>query len=127
MERLDNLIFNSLNQTKDIDIMWMLSPPCQPYTRQGNMKDTSDTRARPFLHLLSLLHSTAYSPRYILLENVANFELSLTLKLFKDALNNGGYNYQEFLISPLMIAIPNQRLRYFLIVYYIYIYIYYIG
>lgn len=32
--------------------LWTLSPPCQPYTRQGLKKDASDGRAASFLSIL---------------------------------------------------------------------------
>jgi len=33
----------------------MMSPPCQPFTRQGLKKDVQDTRTQPLLHILKLL------------------------------------------------------------------------
>src|SRR5260370_38814731 len=30
---------------------WLLSPPCQPYTRGGNLKDDEDNRSAGLLHL----------------------------------------------------------------------------
>ena len=35
--------------------LWMLAPPCQPFTRRGLQQDTADGRAASFLKLLSLL------------------------------------------------------------------------
>lgn len=35
--------------------IWMLSPPCQPYTRRGARRDAEDPRASSFLHLISLI------------------------------------------------------------------------
>jgi site-specific DNA-cytosine methylase len=32
--------------------LWMLAPPCQPYTRQGLRRDASDARASSFLDLV---------------------------------------------------------------------------
>lgn len=32
--------------------LWLLSPPCQPYTRQGLKKGSEDARASSFLSLL---------------------------------------------------------------------------
>jgi hypothetical protein len=29
----------------------MMSPPCQPHTRQGNRKDEEDTRSQPLAHI----------------------------------------------------------------------------
>ena len=35
--------------------LWLLAPPCQPYTRRGLKRDAKDPRAASFLHLLGLL------------------------------------------------------------------------
>ena len=32
--------------------LWMLAPPCQPYTRRGLQHDINDARARSFLKLI---------------------------------------------------------------------------
>ena len=32
--------------------LWLLAPPCQPYTRQGLRKDSGDNRAQSFLSIL---------------------------------------------------------------------------
>ena len=37
--------------------LWMLAPPCQPYTRRGLQQDADDGRARSFLKLISLVPS----------------------------------------------------------------------
>lgn len=35
--------------------LWLLAPPCQPYTRRGLQKDADDWRASSFMQLLSKL------------------------------------------------------------------------
>lgn len=55
---------------------WLLSPPCQPYTQGGKMKDIDDSRAKPLLHLIKLLSALENPPTYLFLENVKNFEVS---------------------------------------------------
>ena len=35
--------------------LWLLSPPCQPYTRRGLQKQSGDARATSFLSILDLL------------------------------------------------------------------------
>ena len=35
--------------------LWMLAPPCQPYTRRGLQQDANDARARSFLKLIDWL------------------------------------------------------------------------
>ncbi|XP_054788206.1 tRNA (cytosine(38)-C(5))-methyltransferase 2 isoform X2 [Prosopis cineraria] len=72
---------------------WLLSPPCQPYTRQGLQKDTGDTRAFSFLQILELMPLLKHPPSMLFVENVVGFE--------------------EFILSPLQFGIPYSRPRYF--------------
>uniref|UniRef100_A0A672RHM6 tRNA (cytosine-5-)-methyltransferase-like n=1 Tax=Sinocyclocheilus grahami TaxID=75366 RepID=A0A672RHM6_SINGR len=71
----------------------LMSPPCQPFTRIGLQGDVADPRTKSFLYILELL------PRDALLKTLREFD----------------YSFQEFLISPTSLGIPNSRLRYFLI------------
>ncbi|XP_023557932.1 tRNA (cytosine(38)-C(5))-methyltransferase-like isoform X2 [Octodon degus] len=73
--------------------MILMSPPCQPFTRIGLQGDMTDRRTNSFLHILDIL------PRDLLIETIENC----------------GFQYQEFLLSPTALGIPNSRLRYFLI------------
>ncbi|XP_022790094.1 tRNA (cytosine(38)-C(5))-methyltransferase-like [Stylophora pistillata] len=92
-----------------------MSPPCQPFTRVGLQGASSDPRSRSFLHILELLPQLSKAPDYILMENVKGFETSDTREHFLETLNACGYNYQEFLLSPVQFGIPNSRLRYYLL------------
>ncbi|KAJ2156543.1 hypothetical protein GGF46_005120 [Coemansia sp. RSA 552] len=94
---------------------WLLSPPCQPYTRGGNYKDTDDPRARGLLHLIGLLPRLEHRPSYVLLENVMNFENSQSRRLLVEMLGGLGFDIHECLLSPVQFGIPNSRLRYFLV------------
>eukprot|EP01125_Pyxidicula_operculata_P019108 TRINITY_DN689_c7_g1_i1.p1 TRINITY_DN689_c7_g1~~TRINITY_DN689_c7_g1_i1.p1 ORF type:complete len:387 (-),score=85.16 TRINITY_DN689_c7_g1_i1:2-1138(-) len=95
--------------------MWLMSPPCQPYTQQKTAKqlDTKDPRAKSFLHLLNLLSVLENKPKYILLENVKGFELSDARRLLVETISNNGYNFQEFHLTPTQFGIPNSRMRYY--------------
>ncbi|KAF7213582.1 tRNA (cytosine(38)-C(5))-methyltransferase isoform X2 [Nothobranchius furzeri] len=73
--------------------MIMMSPPCQPFTRLGLQGDISDPRTKSFLYILDLL------PRECLVKTLMEC----------------GYDFQEFMLSPSSVGIPNSRLRYFLI------------
>jgi tRNA (cytosine38-C5)-methyltransferase len=57
------------------EIIWLMSPPCQPFTRQGNSKDLNDDRTNGFKNIVSILDKTVYPPEFLLLENVKNFEV----------------------------------------------------
>ena len=49
--------------------MWLMSPPCQPYTRNNtSVRDLDDPRSRPLLYLLNLLVKVPHPPSYIFLE-----------------------------------------------------------
>lgn len=95
---------------------WLLSPPCQPYTRGGKMLDDVDMRAIGLLYLIRILDEMSNPPRYIFLENVLNFETSRSRDRLVKTLAKRGYRYREFLITPndSWVGIPNDRLRYYL-------------
>ncbi|CAH2010754.1 unnamed protein product [Acanthoscelides obtectus] len=89
----------------------LMSPPCQPFTRNGLQNDVNDKRTASFLHVLSLLKDLDI--RNILIENVKGFETSTMRNILVDTLNENGYTFQEFLLTPQQFGIPNSRLRYY--------------
>ncbi|RKO83306.1 S-adenosyl-L-methionine-dependent methyltransferase, partial [Blyttiomyces helicus] len=93
---------------------WFMSPPCQPYTRTGKMLDEKDARAKGLIHLIGLLGRMPSPPTYIFLENVLNFEKSRSRDLLIRQLTRLGYDFTEWLLTPLQFGIPNDRVRYFL-------------
>ncbi|PWA00123.1 hypothetical protein BB558_003835 [Smittium angustum] len=95
--------------------IWTMSPPCQPYTRQGHQKGSFDARSKSFLYLIELLGKLENKPKYILLENVAGFEKSDTREMFLNQLENCGYDFEEYLLNPLQFGYPNSRTRYYLL------------
>jgi len=102
--------FNKLNFD-----MLLMSPPCQPFTRQGKQAGSCDNRSQSFLSILQILQQLKKKPRYILMENVKGFDDSTARDEFLETLDSLNYNYQEYLLSPIQFGIPNSRLRYFLI------------
>jgi tRNA (cytosine38-C5)-methyltransferase len=96
-------------------IIWTMSPPCQPFTRQGNEKDLNDPRTKGFTHLMNILENTKYPPNYFFLENVKNFEYSNACGLLKKTLFSRNYKFNQFLLSPNQIGVPNSRSRYYLL------------
>ncbi|NWS00620.1 TRDMT methyltransferase, partial [Motacilla alba] len=104
---------------KEFDIlsfdMILMSPPCQPFTRIGLQGDVSDPRTKSFLYILDILPRLQKLPKYLLLENVKGFESSSARNELLQTLSTCGFKYQEFLLSPTCLGIPNSRLRYFLI------------
>ncbi|NWU65933.1 TRDMT methyltransferase, partial [Pterocles burchelli] len=95
--------------------MILMSPPCQPFTRIGLQGDISDPRTKSFLYILDILPRLQKLPKYLLLENVKGFESSSARNELLQTLATCGFKYQEFLLSPTCLGIPNSRLRYFLI------------
>ncbi len=90
-----------------------LSPPCQPYTRQGLQRGSEDPRAESFILLLEKLALMAHKPTHVLVENVVGFEASETRRLLVETLRGNGYATQEMIASPLDVGVPYSRARYF--------------
>ncbi|KAG0180308.1 tRNA (cytosine-5-)-methyltransferase [Apophysomyces sp. BC1021] len=95
--------------------VWTMSPPCQPYTRIGLQQGSKDPRAKSFLHLLDVLEKLKNRPKYIVVENVKGFEESTSRDMLVQQLEQCDYSYQEFLLTPLQLGIPNSRMRYYLL------------
>ncbi|XP_061661950.1 tRNA (cytosine(38)-C(5))-methyltransferase isoform X2 [Syngnathoides biaculeatus] len=94
--------------------MILMSPPCQPFTRLGLKRDIADPRIKSFLYIIKLLPRLSQLPRFILLENVKGFESSSARQCLVEQLIKCGYTFQEIMVSPMSVGIPNSRLRYFL-------------
>lgn len=94
--------------------MILMSPPCQPFTRVGLRKDISDNRSCAFLHVLSIIPQLI-DLKYVLLENVKGFETSEARNLLLETLKKSSFTYQEFILSPTQIGVPNVRYRYYVI------------
>ncbi|XP_058444703.1 tRNA (cytosine(38)-C(5))-methyltransferase isoform X2 [Malaya genurostris] len=95
----------------EIDVM-LMSPPCQPFSRNGNFGDIADHRADPFVHICELLDKIP-SVQFILLENVKGFERSQACDLYKTKLTAAGFFFKEYILSPHSFNIPNTRHRYY--------------
>eukprot|EP00439_Symbiodinium_sp_Y106_P059643 s2113_g8.t1 len=104
-------------QASEVDSadLWILSPPCQPYTRLGRRGDLGDRRAQPLQHLASLLSQLEEPPQAILLENVVGFESSESFKMITQALLRADFEVRVFHLSPLQLGIPNRRPRIYLL------------
>eukprot|EP00586_Coscinodiscus_wailesii_P000582 CAMPEP_0172483536 /NCGR_PEP_ID=MMETSP1066-20121228/10530_1 /TAXON_ID=671091 /ORGANISM="Coscinodiscus wailesii, Strain CCMP2513" /LENGTH=422 /DNA_ID=CAMNT_0013247445 /DNA_START=40 /DNA_END=1305 /DNA_ORIENTATION=+ len=96
--------------------VWVMSPPCQPHTRQNESpKDERDARSSSFLHLCEVLSSMAPDalPQLILTENVIGFESSRCCEVFLRVLSRRGYTVRQFHLNPTQFGIPNDRPRYY--------------
>ncbi|KAI8895805.1 S-adenosyl-L-methionine-dependent methyltransferase [Globomyces pollinis-pini] len=96
---------------------WLLSPPCQPYTQGGKKLDVKDARAAGLLNLIAILPNLTVKPKVFFLENVPNFEISESRNELYRVLDSLNYHIDEFLVSPVILGIPNDRKRYYLAAY----------
>ncbi|PKA46095.1 tRNA (cytosine38-C5)-methyltransferase [Apostasia shenzhenica] len=92
---------------------WLLSPPCQPYTRQGLQKDSADARAFSFIKILELIPTMQHPPLILFVENVVGFEISDTHKQMLGIFAKISFVTQEYILSPVQFGIPYSRPRYF--------------
>jgi site-specific DNA-cytosine methylase len=96
--------------------LWLMSPPCQPYTSGSKRLDDEDTRASALSHLVSLIHSGAAVPELLAVENVPLFRESHSRMQLVAALEKQGFVFQEFVVSPeTLCGLPSRRLRYYLV------------
>lgn len=109
---------NNIQKFKPKEILKMnvnailMSPPCQPFTRVGNKKDVDDARTNALVHICSILDELT-TIEYILMENVKGFEISQARDLYIESLKRSNFEYQEFMLSPTEIGVPNTRYRYY--------------
>ncbi|KAL0080143.1 S-adenosyl-L-methionine-dependent methyltransferase [Phycomyces blakesleeanus] len=115
MRSIDTILVPSLLDSDIAADVWTMSPPCQPYTRIGLKQGSQDGRAKSFLHLLDVLKGMKNRPKYILVENVKGFEESDSRDMLVDTLGQCDYAFQEFMLTPLQLGIPNSRMRYYLL------------
>lgn len=97
--------------------MWVMSPPCQPHTRNNTTekRDDKDPRSSSFIHLIDILANISNLPKYIALENVVGFEASSCCQMFIEMLIAKKYKYVQYQLTPSQFGIPNERPRYLLI------------
>jgi tRNA (cytosine38-C5)-methyltransferase len=95
--------------------LWMMSPPCQPHTRANSTekRDLKDPRSAAFLNIIAQLNLITCLPRYIILENVVGFEESACCASFLQTLSRRGFSYEQFIVCPTSMGIPNSRPRYY--------------
>ena len=100
--------------------------PCQPFSKSGKQRGMRDrTRGTLFHEIIEILD--LHRPRYVILENVGNFERRAggrTWKIVKDSLAELGYQVRgtehvssggHGLISPHHLGFPHTRERFFIV------------
>ena len=96
--------------------VWLMSPPCQPYTSLSGQADAKDARSRALFHIFThVLPSLADPPAHLAIENVPAFLWSEGRRMVVAALQQLNYVIEEFELCPTLFGIPNKRRRYFMI------------
>jgi tRNA (cytosine38-C5)-methyltransferase len=92
---------------------WLMSPPCQPFTRSGKRLDNEDNRTLALQHLVRVLPQMRNPPKRLLLENVIGFEQSECRRRLLATLADMGWEAAEFSLDPEDFGLPNRRPRYY--------------
>ncbi|CAL1140006.1 unnamed protein product [Cladocopium goreaui] len=95
--------------------LWLMSPPCQPFTRTGHRRDVADPRCRALLRLVEALPCLKAPPKGLLLENVVGFQHSEAHRRLRFALEQSGYEVFETVLDPRNFGFPNTRRRFYLL------------
>lgn len=95
-------------------------PPCQGFSIAAKGRAAEhDERNGEVMHFLQ--RALLFCPKFILIENVAQFERyrtacgRLLIEDVKDVLLAAGYNASTFLLNALHFGVPQNRIRFFLI------------
>ena len=91
--------------------VWLLSPPCQPFSRRGKKRAGDDPRCDGLRAIIRLLCEVASPPTHFLLENVEGFEESSLCSDLIDALKHVGLEVSVHVLSPHQFGVPNTRDR----------------
>ena len=130
---IDSLKLNDLMSNENLHsnslFIWLLSPPCQPFTRSGKSKDDQDNRTKVLLLIQNLLPMLCTSvdeknasksasakapnsyrkPDIIFIENVVGFEKSRTRsKIMSVLVDTLKYSSNEYILDSVDFGIPNQ-------------------
>jgi DNA (cytosine-5)-methyltransferase 1/tRNA (cytosine38-C5)-methyltransferase len=92
---------------------WLLSPPCQPFTKRGRRRDVDDPRCAALLRLTGLLAHCR--PRRLLLENVPGFHGSRMHAILTEKLRDLGHDLRDVTACPTELGAPLRRVRHFVV------------
>lgn len=97
--------------------LWLMSPPCQPFstTREAKQRDLQDKRCAALEHLTKMLPKLERPPRWIALENVKGFHGSDACGKWRAALRSAGFRDREIILDLISFGTPNHRTRYYLV------------
>uniref|UniRef100_A0A7S3PQ93 DNA (cytosine-5-)-methyltransferase n=1 Tax=Aplanochytrium stocchinoi TaxID=215587 RepID=A0A7S3PQ93_9STRA len=96
--------------------VWTLSPPCQPFstTKDAKRLCKADHRNDAFERVMDVLINLKERPEFIFLENVKGFYESQPYHKFIHVLKSLGYEWRQYILSPIQFQIPNQRSRFYM-------------
>jgi DNA (cytosine-5)-methyltransferase 1 len=126
---MEGRLFGDIRESKrlvpDHDIL-CAGFPCQPFSKSGKQHGLRDlTRGTLFNELAEILR--AKRPRYVILENVGNFEVhdsGRTWTIVRESLQSLGYDVRgtthvrsggHGLVSPHHLGFPHKRERFFIV------------
>ena len=92
--------------------------PCQPFSQAGKRQGFQDEKDRGnlFYYICAILKE--HTPRYVLLENVANLmghDNGNTWRVIKEELENLGYAVKARILSPHEFGTPQHRKRIYIV------------
>jgi DNA (cytosine-5)-methyltransferase 1 len=93
--------------------LWWMSPPCQPFTKQGRRLGLDDSRSAAFINVVRLIDQLL--PPRVAMENVPGFSGSDAWKMLVEVLERKGYQWREYEICPTELGGFNRRLRWYLV------------
>lgn len=84
-------------------------PPCQDYSTAGHMDENRGRAALTFSFAKIVEQIT---PKYFLMENVAAFEKSKTLKVVNNIFKDTGYGLTQMILDASKCGVPQKRKRF---------------
>jgi len=91
---------------------WLLSSPCHPSALVAQ-RQSGDLGTKGLSRLLGILYDMKKPPKYIFIEDVVGFEMLGIHDRLVATVSHRGYAFQEFILSPTQVGLPNQAPRYF--------------
>lgn len=114
--RARNIETMEIKEFEGFDV-WVMSPPCQPFTttRGAKQQGLEDKRCKALDHLTRLVPRLQRPPRWVAFENVKGFQDSDARNRWTAALLQSGFTFREVLLDLVNFGTPNHRMRYYLL------------
>ena len=92
--------------------------PCQPFSKAGNQEGFNDSQGRGNMFDYIMMIVRHHHPKYVFLENVANFKThdeGHTWKVIKQKLEDAHYAVYDRILSPHDFGYPQHRKRIYIV------------